>query len=43
MPLGVPLTQLRIDLRAETGQSLNPAQGVQAQTTQDNQLDRQQR
>ena len=43
MPLGVALVDLRRDLRAETGQSLNPAQGVQSQQTQDNQLDRQQR
>ena len=43
MPVGVTLLNLRRDLRAETGQSLNPAQGVQSQETQDNQLDRQQR
>jgi hypothetical protein len=43
MPVGVALIDLRRDLRAETGQSLNPAQGVQSQATQDNQLDRQQR
>ena len=43
MPVGVALVDLRRDLRAETGQSLNPAQGVQSQATQDNQLDRQQR
>jgi len=42
MPLGVTLLELRRDLRAETGQSLNPAQGVQSQLTQDNQLNRQQ-
>lgn len=43
MPVGVKLLDLRRDLRAETGQSLNPAQNVQSQATQDNQLDRQQR
>ena len=43
MPIGVPLTTLRRDLRAETGQSLNVAQGVQSQATQDIILDRQQR
>ncbi len=43
MPVGVALVDLRRDLRAETGQSLNPAQGVQSQATQDNHLDRQQR
>lgn len=43
MPVGVALVDLRRDLRAETGQSLNMAQGVQSQATQDNQLDRQQR
>ena len=42
MPVGVALIDLRRDLRAETGQSLNPAQGVQSQATQDNQLNRQQ-
>jgi hypothetical protein len=42
MPVGVTLANLRRDLRAETGQSLNMAQGVQSQATQDNQLDRQQ-
>lgn len=42
MPIGVALTNLRTDLRAETGQSLNVAQGVQSQLTQDNQLNRQQ-
>jgi hypothetical protein len=42
MPIGVRLIDLRRDLRAETGQSLNPAQGVQAQASQDNQLNRQQ-
>lgn len=43
MPVGVALVDLRRDLRAETGQSLNPAQSVQSQSTQDIQLDRQQR
>lgn len=43
MPIGIPLTTLRRELRAETGQSLNPAQGVQSQATQDIILDRQQR
>ena len=43
MPVGVALVDLRRDLRAETGQSLNPAQSVQSQATQDIQLDRQQR
>lgn len=43
MPIGVTLLNLRRDLRAETYQSLNPAQGAQAQPTMDNQLDRQQR
>lgn len=43
MPVGVALIDLRRDLRAETGQSLNPAQSVQSQQTQDIQLDRQQR
>jgi len=43
MPVGVTLLNLRRDLRAETGQSLSPAQGVQSQETQDIQLDRQQR
>ena len=43
MPIGVTLLDLRRDLRAETGQSLNPSQGVQSQAMQDNQLDRQQR
>ena len=42
MPLSVPLSQLRLDLRAETGQSMNIAQGVQAQQNQDYQLARQQ-
>jgi hypothetical protein len=42
MPLNVPLSQLRLDLRAETGQSMNIAQGVQAQQNQDYQLARQQ-
>ncbi|MEY9428132.1 hypothetical protein ABH975_003447 [Bradyrhizobium ottawaense] len=43
MPVGVQLSDLRRDLRAETGTSLNPAQGVQAQQTLDLILDRQQR
>ena len=43
MPLNVPLSQLRLDLRAETGQSMNIAQGLQAQQNQDYQLARQQR
>jgi hypothetical protein len=43
MPVGVALVDLRRDLRAETGQSLNPAQNVQSQQSQDIQLDRQQR
>lgn len=43
MPVGVKLIDLRRELRAETGQTLNPAQGVAAQQTQDIQLDRQQR
>jgi hypothetical protein len=43
MPLGVTMIDLRRLLRAETGQSVNPAQGVQAQAAQDAQLDRQQR
>lgn len=43
MPVGVALIDLRRDLRAESGQSLNPAQNVQSQATQDNQIDRQQR
>jgi hypothetical protein len=42
MPLNVPLSQLRLDLRAETGQSMNTQQGVQAQQNQDYQLSRQQ-
>ena len=43
MPLGVQLIDLRRELRAETGTSLNPAQGVQAQQTIDIVLARQQR
>ncbi|UQD96103.1 hypothetical protein [Bradyrhizobium japonicum] len=43
MPVGVQLTDLRRDLRAEAGISLNPAQGVQAQQTLDIIIDRQQR
>jgi len=42
MPVGVTLSELRTDLRAETGQSLTMSQGVQSQLTQDNQLNRQQ-
>ena len=43
MPLGVTLLDLRRELRAETGTSLNPAQGVAAQATLDIVLARQQR
>lgn len=43
MPIGVTLADLRRDLRAETGQSLSLAQGVQSQETFDIMLDRQQR
>src|SRR5947209_2718070 len=43
MPLGVSLVDLRRELRAETGTSLNPAQGVQAQASLDLVLARQQR
>lgn len=43
MPLTVALQELRRELRAETGTSLNPAQGVQAQGTMDVVLARQQR
>jgi hypothetical protein len=43
MPLGVPLITLRRELRAETGTSLNPLQGTQAQETMDIIIDRQQR
>jgi hypothetical protein len=43
MPLGVQLVDLRRELRAETGTSLNPAQGTQAQATLDIVLARQQR
>jgi hypothetical protein len=43
MPLGVQLSDLRRELRAETGTSLNPAQGTQAQATLDIVLARQQR
>jgi len=43
VPLGVTLLELRRELRAETGTSLNPAQGVQAQDTIDILLARQQR
>jgi len=43
MPLGVTLLDLRRELRAETGTSLNPAQGTQAQGSMDIVLARQQR
>lgn len=43
MPLGVSLLDLRREVRAETGTSLNPAQGTQAQATIDILLARQQR
>lgn len=43
MPLGVTLLELRRELRAETGTSLNPNQGTQAQETLDIILARQQR
>jgi hypothetical protein len=43
MPLGVTLLDLRRELRAETGTSLNPAQGTQAQGAMDIVLSRQQR
>lgn len=43
MPLGVTLLDLRRELRAETGTSLNPAQGTQAQGALDIVLARQQR
>jgi len=44
MPIGVTLAQLRTDLRAETGQSINYLlHGTQSQQTQDIMLDRQQR
>ena len=43
MPLGVTLLELRRELRAETGTSLNPNQGTQAQDTIDILLARQQR
>jgi hypothetical protein len=43
MPIGITLGDLRRDLRAETGQSLNTLQGQQSQQTQDIMLDRQQR
>jgi hypothetical protein len=43
MPIGLTLLDLRRDLRAETGQSLNVLQGQQSQQTQDIMLDRQQR
>jgi hypothetical protein len=43
MPLRVQLIDLRRELRAETGTSLNPAQGAQAQSTLDIIIARQQR
>jgi hypothetical protein len=43
MAIGVTMLELRRLLRAETGQSVNPAQGVQAQAAQDVQIERQQR
>lgn len=43
MPLGITLLTLRRELRAETGTSLNPAQGTQAQEALDIVLARQQR
>jgi hypothetical protein len=43
MPLGVTLLELRRELRAETGTSMNPAQGTQAQSSLDIILARQQR
>ena len=43
MPLGVTLLELRRELRAETGTSMNPAQGTQAQGSLDIILARQQR
>lgn len=43
MPVGQPLSELRRMLRAETGQSINPAQGVNAQGQYDLALARQQR
>jgi len=43
VPLGVTLLELRRELRAETGTSLNPNQGVQAQETLDILIARQQR
>lgn len=43
MPLGVELVDLRRELRAETGTSLNPNQGTQAQATLDVVIARQQR
>ena len=42
MPVGVALSELRRQLRAEVGQSLNPAQGVNAQGEYDLILARQQ-
>jgi hypothetical protein len=43
MPLGVQLVDLRRELRAESGASLNPLQGTQAQAAMDVVLERQQR
>jgi len=43
LPLGVTLLDLRRELRAETGTSLNPLQGTQSQATIDIILARQQR
>jgi hypothetical protein len=43
MAIGVTLLQLRSDLRAECGQTMNMAQMTQAQAAQDQQLNRQQR
>jgi len=43
MPLGVQLIELRRELRAETGTSLNPLQGAQAQASFDIIIARQQR
>lgn len=42
MPVGVALSELRRQLRAEVGQTLNPAQGVNAQAQYDMALSRQQ-
>jgi hypothetical protein len=44
MPIGVTLDRMRVELRAETGQSINyTLHGVESQKTQDIVLDRQQR